>query len=187
VHTVSTVQVNHPTLAPAGVFEYQHSGGETLNESVAEGLAQWVKMDFVVLVDALRPKPGTCSAMEMSFPAKEGLPARKRRAVLGPVYHARNSGERTEPEEHPFCPCCLLTNSFEAFKDLVMGYDVHFLRLFAMREHGEVGADCRVDGHDFEPGAEALRAYARTWPGGGFEVRKQLVVVQSVEISDAES
>jgi len=27
VHTVTTMQVNHPTLIPTGVFEYQHSTG----------------------------------------------------------------------------------------------------------------------------------------------------------------
>lgn len=50
VQTVATLQVNHPALVPAGVFEYQHSTGDTVRESLAKGFDQWVQMDFVTLL-----------------------------------------------------------------------------------------------------------------------------------------
>jgi hypothetical protein len=140
-----------------------------------------MQTDFVTLLDALRAKPEHCTIMEMTFPAKDGKPERIRRAVLGPCTHVA----KTPPDasqEHPFCPCCLLTNSFEAFRDLFEADAFYGLRLLAMRDRdGTPGADCRVNGDDWEKGAQALRDYVNTWPQAGFEMRKQYVVLQTVE------
>lgn len=181
VRTVTTMQVNHPTLIPGGVFEYQHSTGDNMEDSLIKGFDQWVQTDFVTLLDALRVKPEACATMEMTFPAKDGRPERVRRAVLGPVAHmAENPPDG--PEEHPFCPCCLLTNSFEAFRSLIEGDAFYGLRLFVLRDgDGKPAADCRVNGDDWETGAEALRSYARTWRPAGYEFRKQYVVLQNWE------
>ena len=97
-------------------------------------------------------------------------------------------GDQRKPEdtseEHPFCPCCLLTKSFEAFRELIEGNGFYGLRLFAARDaEGELQADCRVNGDDWDKGAQALREYARTWPEAGYEFRKQYVVLQSIEKS----
>jgi hypothetical protein len=182
IQTVTTMQVNHPTLIPGGVFEYQHSTGETMVDSLTKGFDQWVQTDFVTLLDALRTKPEICSAMEMTFPAKDGKPALVRRAVLGPITHMMEAPP-SDPEEHPFCPCCLLTNSFEAFRGLLEANAFYGLRLFAFRDGaGPPGADCRINGDDWEAGAQALRDYASTWPpAAGYELRKQYVVIQSSE------
>lgn len=183
VRTVTTMQVNHPTLAPAGVFEYQHSAADNVVEATARGFDQWIQTDFVPLLEALSPQPKTCTAMEMEFPAKEGKPGRIRRAILGPIAHFMEHPPADNPdEEHPFCPCCLLTRSFEAFKDLFERDDLCCLRFFAARdEEGLPQADCRINGEDWEPGAEALRNYASTWAPAGYEFRKQYVVLQSIE------
>jgi len=185
VRTVTTVQVNHPTLAPRGVFEYQHSTGNTLAEAIAWGLEQWLQTDFVPLLEALRPKPERCMTLEMAFPARDGQLGRTRRVILGPVAHfmekpPAKSGD--EPaEEHPFCNCCLLTRSFEAFRHFIEGNDLFCLRLFAMRNaDGIAQADCRVNGEDWDPGAQALQEYVHTWPAAGFEFRKQYVVIYTV-------
>ena len=91
-----------------------------------------------------------------------------------------------EPEEHPFCPCCLLTRSWEAFRELIEGDGFYGLRLFAMRDpEGNPRADCRVNGAEWERGKQALREYVRTWPGAGVEFRKQFVVLQSQESATA--
>jgi hypothetical protein len=186
VRTVTTIQTNHPVLSPTGVFEYQHSAGDTIADSISKGFAQWLQTDFVPLLDALRPKPESCTTLEMVFPAKDGRPARSRRAVLGPVAHfmqnpPADAGDST-PEEHPFCPCCLLTKSFVAFRDFIEGDGLYCLRLFAARDAERIPqADCRVNGEDWEKGAQALREYANTWPAAGYEFRKQYVVLQSVE------
>ena len=47
---------------------------------------------------------------------------------------AADQREHEEAEEHPFCPCCLLTGSFEAFRELIEGNGFHGLRLFAARD-----------------------------------------------------
>jgi hypothetical protein len=185
VRTVTTMQTHHPTLSSDGVFEYQHSTGNSIADSTSKGIDQWVQTDFVVLLDALRPQPENCTAMEMEFPASDGKPARVRRAILGPVAHFMLKSpielEENTPEEHPFCPCCMLTKSFEAFRDLIEGAGFYCLRLFAARDpEGVPQADCRVNGEDWERGAQALREYVTTWPPAGYEFRKQYVVLQSI-------
>jgi hypothetical protein len=99
--------------------------------------------------------------------------------LFGPVAH-QAAREATEEEEHPFCPCCLFTNTWDAYKPQIESDGVYGLRLYAARDtQGEVQADCRVNGQDWPAGAEALRAYVAQWPDRGFEFRKQYVVIQS--------
>jgi hypothetical protein len=188
--TTTTAQTNHPTLAPAGIFEYQHATGDHVAESISKGLDQWVQTDFVPLLDALRDKPEHCTFLEASLPAAQSKPARIRRAVLGPVAHYMqnppNTPDECASEEHGFCPCCLLTKSFHVFKPLFEDDGFYGLRLFAARDaEGAPQADCRVNGEDFEEGAQALREYVTTWPRAGYEFRKQYVVLQSVRKSAA--
>jgi uncharacterized protein DUF6348 len=192
VRTVTTIQVNHPALVPQGVFEYQHSTGDNAEESIRSGFDQWVQTDFVPLLDARSSRPEACTMLQMEMPVKEGRPVRIRRAILGPVAHLQQnpppqveseSCQRVKNEaegEHPFCPCCLLTRSFEAFKELLDRDAFYGLRLYAARFDGVPQADCRVNGEDWEPGAVALRKYAETWPEAGLEFRKQYVVLHTV-------
>ena len=198
VRTTTTLQTNHPALMPNGVFEYQHSIGESLEESLRKGFDQWAQTHFVALLDALDPAPTTCATLGMGFPEKDGKPAYNRRAILGPVAHlaqnpraeadmnAAGNGARGEQDEqdehHAFCPCCLLTNSFDTFMEFIEDRGVYCLFLFAARDaKGAPQADCRVNGNDWERGAEALRQYVTTWPDAGFEFRKQYVVLHTVE------
>lgn len=185
VRTVTTMQANHATLVPEGVFEFQHSAGENISDAVSKGFDQWAKSDFVPLLDALRPTPQSCAAMHLEFPARDGKPARVRRAVLGPIVHFMEEPPQPEAaaeDEHPFCPCCLLTRSFGAFKELIEGNGFYGLRLFAARDqHGTAQADCRVNGEDWTPGVQALCHYAAKWPAAGCEFRKQYVVLHSIK------
>lgn len=196
VRTTSTIQTNHGTLMPDGVFEYQHSTGDHVEESFRKGFEQWVETDFVALLDALKARPEICTSLEYKFPPKTGMPAECRRVILGPVTHiiqnpkaraeqqlleAQRKTQEDHCEEHEFCPCCLLTNSFEAFRELIEDRSVYGIRLFAMRDaNGDPQADCRVNGNDWDKGTEALRKYVGTWPADGFEMRKQYVVVQTM-------
>jgi hypothetical protein len=187
LHTTTTIQVHHPTLCPDGVFEYQHSWGDSVAASLSKGFDQWFQVDFIPFLDALLPSPQTCTTMEMVFPAKEGQPPYCRRALLGPVAHFQSAPARPAPstaqaEGHPFCSCCFFTNTIAAFKDLVERLDFLAIRFFAARgEDGSPQVDCRVNGNDFGPGADALRAYVPTWPGKGYEFRKQLVLLQTTQ------
>lgn len=184
LHTVTSIQVDHPTLCPQGTFEYQHSVGDGLEATLLSGLTQWVQTDFATLAEAPRAKPQQAMMMEMKFPADDERPERTRRILLGPVAHYVQSPAPPEPqageEEHPFCPCCLLTNTFEAFREVIESDDFHGIRFFAARdEDGNAQADCRIDGNDYEPGMQALREYVATWPELGFEFRKQYVVIHT--------
>jgi hypothetical protein len=184
VSTTTTIEISHPKLTQGGVFEYQHSTGDNTEQSIFNGFDQWVQVDFAVFLEALRPRLKTLTAMEMEFPAKEGVPGRKRRAIFGPVAHLMANPPKiqnpAEEEEHPFCPCCLLTHTFAAFQELFESDKFYGIRFFAARgEDGSPQADARVNGEDWEQGAEALRKYVTTWPQAGYEFRKQYVIIQS--------
>lgn len=176
VKTVTTVSVAHPRFAPHGVFEFQHSIGTDVSDSLIKGLRDWFDLDFPVFWDAVCGELDTCTGMEMEFP---GPDHRRRRAVLGPVSHrARRTVDIDE--EHPFCQCCLLTNCFDAFRDHFEGDEVYAIRLLALRDSaGTVNADCRINGMDYEPGKEALIRYGNDWPDRGVEMRKQYVLIYS--------
>jgi hypothetical protein len=181
VRTMSIVRARHLLAIPEGLFEYQHAIGADPRESLRSGFSQWAQIDLPVLLDALRETPEVCAVMQMTFPGVDGGPERERRVLLGPTARmAQHAAAGDEDNEHPFCPCCLTTNSFDALKPLFEATETLGVRLFAMRgEDGETSADCRVNGEEFEAGSGALRAYAESWPDCGFEFRKQYVLFQS--------
>jgi hypothetical protein len=181
VQTVTTVEVSCPPRIPAGVFEFQHSTGDDSRQSIAKGFEGWMQLDLPVFLEALRPKPEHCACMEFDLPAEGVTPPQKRRVVLGPVAHLVSRQTEGPAEEHPFCPCCLFTNSATAMMPKIRDGRFYGARLFAMRDQdGSVGADCRLNGEDWEPGKKALIEYAKTWPDRGIEFRKQYVIIQTV-------
>jgi hypothetical protein len=185
---VTTEEVRHPDAVPEGLFEYQHSAGDSLPEAIEQGLRQWADMDLPPLLQAVRPAMKTCTMMEMKFPEKDGRPARVRQGILGGVAYYRPEAAPApacgeEGPHPPFCTCCLLTNSFQAFKACFEADRFLGIRLFASRdENGRPDADCRINGVDWEPGKKALRKYAATWPNVGFEFRKQYVVLHTPKV-----
>lgn len=181
IGSVSVMTTYHPRLIPNGVFEYQHGIGGTLSDALREGFDQWVQIDFAVLLAALRDPLEYCNAIEFTLPQKDG-PGLRRRAVLGPVGHRLLPPNRMPSEgEHSFCPCCFLTNNYEAFRPLMESDGFYGIRLFAARDDsGAARADCRVNGKDWEDGMRALLGYVETWPQAGLEFRKQYVVMQTL-------
>jgi len=185
--SVTTITTSHPELAPDGVFEFQHATGESVIDAVRRGFDDWTQLDLLVFMDADRDKAEHCLTFEMTYSPREGMAPLNRRALLGPVAHfvqgspgaaALKGGSKEE--DHPFCPCCLLINTFEAFRPLVEGDGFFGIRLVALRnESGTPQADCRVNGEDWEAGAQALRDYVNRWPQLGYELRKQYVVLQN--------
>lgn len=182
VRTVTTISVAHEKYFPGGLFEYQHASGDDMNASLTEGLNNWVEFDLPVFLDAISNSLETCTAMKMEFPE----PAHRiRRCLLGPVYHLASRDIEIE-EEHSFCPCCMLTNSFEAFRQQFEGEGFYGIRLLVVRnKNGEVSADCRVNGVDWEIGKEHLIKYGETWADRGIEMRKQYVAIYTLDANDA--
>jgi hypothetical protein len=187
IQSTTAVMTSHPRLAPDGIAEFQHAAGDTLSEAVLDGLDQWVPLDFPVFLDALRDTPEQCMVFEMSFERGDDAPPLHRRAVLGPIGHFAAEQPTIAPQnpspedEHPFCPCCMTRSSFEAMK-LLLSEDTFFgVRLFASRDQdGRRHADFRVNGAEWERGKNALIDYVGTWPPGGFELRKQYVILQTL-------
>lgn len=76
--------------------------------------------------------------------------------------------------------CCLFTSNYEALRPQLESDQCFGIRFYAMRnEDGTPEADCRINGEDHEPGMASLREYVATWPGSGFEYRKQYVLLHS--------
>src|SRR5262249_9328088 len=159
------VEVNHSTLCPQGTFEYQHAIGSDTNASLQRGFEGWSNVDLPVFVDALRDELVKCTSAQMDLPATATMPARKRRIVFGPPVRAVARDAQEGAEEHDFCPCCLLTKSFDAFKEHVEGNTFCGVRLYASRDaNGVAEADCRINGVDWPAGVSALLKYVATWP-----------------------
>jgi len=174
VRTLTSIAICIEKYAPQGLFEFQHSAGDDTCDSLAKGFEGWVDLDLPVLLDAVMDDLVSCTAMDMQLPE---LDRKTRRALLGPVSHYASRGIEGE-ENHPFCSCCLLTNTFEAFQDHLKKDEFFGIRLLALRdENGEVSADCRINGIDWELGKQQLINYGQTWPARGFEMRKQYVVM----------
>jgi hypothetical protein len=185
VRSVSTITTSHPELAPNGIFEFQHATGEDAVIALYRGFDDWAQLDLVVLMDAERDEPEHCATFELTYPPREGMAPLHRRALLGPVVHfapgAAAVAGGSKEDDHSFCPCCLLTNTFEAFRPLAEGDGFFGVRLVAVRDQtGSPQADCRVNGEDWEVGAQALRDYVNRWPQSGYELRKQYVVLQDL-------
>jgi hypothetical protein len=187
VRTCTRIEVSHPVYFPQGIAEFQHAMGASEALSIAEGFRAWIKMDLVALLDATREVPKECTVIEMSVVAETatdgiaGSTAHFRQVILGPIGHLATLAAPEPKEEHPFCPCCLFTESTAAFHELLQTNRFLGVRLFVSRDStGQLAADCRVNGVDFAPAAELLSAYASTWPERGLEFRKQYVVIRSV-------
>jgi hypothetical protein len=170
VKSVTTIQISHAALIPGGTFEFQHSSGADLRDSLAKGFDSWAELDLPVFLDALRDQAATCMTVQLEP---------DRRVVFGPTIQMAENPEAV-PGHDDFCPCCLFTKSTGAFDVLVRDKAFFGIRLFVSRsEDGHIEADCRVNGIDRPEGAAALTRYAKTWPDRGFEYRKQYVCIQT--------
>jgi Family of unknown function (DUF6348) len=180
VQTVTTIEVTHPAGIPVGVFEFQHSAGDTLENSIVKGFDAWIKADLPVFEDALRDEPEHCTYLQINPSSRTSTLQAKRRVVLGPVSHLVTRPAENKDDEHPFCPCCLFTNAGSVWKEKIEASAFYGARLFAMRgPDGEASADCRINGEDWDEGKAALVDYVKTWPDRGVEFRKQYIVLQN--------
>ncbi|MFZ6713376.1 DUF6348 family protein [Undibacterium sp. TC9W] len=178
--TCTRIYASHAAYFPEGLSEYQHAMGATESEAILEGLRTWARMDLLVLQDATREQPLNCTVIEMNTSTEAAEGSSFRQVILGPVAHLASLPAPKKKEEHPFCPCCLFTESMPAFHDLLQTSDFIGIRLFASRDNeGKLAADCRVNGEDFLSAVEHLKQYAEKWPQRGLEFRKQYVVVRT--------
>ncbi len=181
VRTCTKITAIHDTYFPNGLPEFQHAASNTTEHALLEGFSDWAKIDLIVLEDSVKPKPQHCTVMKMQLPSSAGAGVQVRQIILGPVMHLVTLPSQKE-EDHSFCPCCLLTRNFEAFRPLIACEDNMGIRFFVCRDKdGNPTADCRVNGEAFPEGVAQLIAYASTWPERGFELRKQYIIIRSEE------
>ncbi len=172
VRTVTTIEYSHDVSNIHGIFEYQHATGDDLSHSLKKGFEYWVDTDFYVITEALTGKFGTCNKLLIENP--DGL---KKVILLGNPMRLTQSTHLDDPE-HPFCPCCLFTNSFTAFDNLFRNTGFYALRLLVSKDvEGNISADCRLNGIDYELGVAALCEYGKKWPNNLFDMRKQYVIL----------
>lgn len=187
--TVCTVTVLHRRLFPDGLFEYQYATGRLVSGSLATGFAEWVDTDLDVLIEAVTGKVDRCTLLDVIVPATADRPLRLRRAFIGPIEQrgssaAVNRHKQRQPrtEGAVFGPSLCLTDSPATFVGQIEGDGLFGLKFYGVRQSsGTVGADCRVNGNEFDPGKKALAKYVRTWPGREPRAEKQYVVIRDAE------
>jgi len=185
VRTCTKIHAWHPTYFPQGIFEFQHALAATEEAAFIDGFTQWMNMDLQVLQDATREVPVNCTVIEMNTASDEvNATAHYRQIILGPVAHLASQPAPKKKEAHPFCPCCLFTESMSVFHDVLQSDQFVGVRLFASRDNqGVLAADCRVNGEDFPAAVTPLVQYAEAWPQRGLEFRKQYIVIRTVSRS----
>lgn len=186
VRTTSKITCKHILHFPEGIFEFQHASSSSEKESLLNGFRTWALTDLATLIDAIADTSETCLVMETSWPPKDGETELKRKIFMGPYIHSATESvvnvEDCKHECHDFCPCCLFTKSFDAFKAQLTSQEFVGVRLYASRyADGTVVADCRVNGADFPLGVEHLKKYAESWPHRGLEFRKQYVAIRTMD------
>lgn len=181
----SVIEARHPALFADGLFEYQHAAGDSQEEATLSGFENWVRVDLATLQAAIGADDAPeLQMLTLRYGAEETGTPLARAVVLGPLAHYRsepaNDAAACSEGDHGSCPCCLFTQSLEAFNELLKTRQFLGIRLFASRDaDGQCEADCRVNGHDFPAALPLLRAYAARWPQAGLEFRKQYVVVRT--------
>jgi hypothetical protein len=182
--TSTVIETRHAGLFADGLFEYQHAAGDSQQEAALSGFENWVRVDLATLQAAIGADDAPeLQMLTLRYGAEETGTPLARAVVLGPLAHYR--GEPADDaacseDDHGSCPCCLFTQSLDAFNDLLKTRQFLGIRLFASRDaDGQCEADCRVNGHDFPAALPLLRAYAARWPQAGLEFRKQYVVVRT--------
>ncbi|WP_312738291.1 DUF6348 family protein [Stenotrophomonas sp.] len=181
----SVIEARHPALFADGLFEYQHAAGDSQEEATLSGFENWVRVDLATLQAAIGADDAPeLQMLTLRYGAEETGTPLARAVVLGPLAHYRsepaNDAAACSEGDHGSCPCCLFTQSVDAFNELLKTRQFLGIRLFASRDaDGQCEADCRVNGHDFPAALPLLRAYAARWPQAGLEFRKQYVVVRT--------
>ncbi|MBV1774918.1 hypothetical protein KSF73_04230 [Burkholderiaceae bacterium DAT-1] len=189
VRVVTCIRMIHPQRFPDGISEFQHALGKDVDDAIENGFRSWVKVDLLVLADSLLHTPKASALLKPLAQVQQVSVPAHRRVLLGEPVHFVTSSDVPLPasqsgEHHPFCPCCMVTRCMEVLEDQLADDGFHAIRLFAARDaHGEISADCRINGVDFPEAAEVLKQYAADWPDRGLEYRKQLVVIQNQPVA----
>ena len=100
------------------IFEFQHSSGTDVRDSFAK--ASRAGRSSICRCSSMRCEQSPRRAWSWKWQGQESksLLAQDRRLVFGPTLQMAQKPETSAPAEHDFCPCCLFTNSIDAFDEL---------------------------------------------------------------------
>ncbi len=188
--TGTIIHIYHHQLFAEPIFEYQYSWGDSADEALITGFEWWIQSDWLLLLDVLKTNEHDFMTMQMEFDIEETGTKQKREIIFGNVAHyggkqtqsASNNSDNDVEDEHDFCPCCLFTNSVEAFQPLLQSNDTFAIRLFASYDADTqtADADCRINGEEFDQAKPLLCDYAKTWGSEDIEFRKQYIIIKSI-------
>lgn len=182
----ATIQIHHKEIFPEGIFEYVYPQKQAtdLTDGLFDLFKTWVDLDWETLADCLNLKNSKYMSVEIEL--KDVVKHIFYGSVLSyPNVDAEKlkaKGIDPDPYIDEFCPCCLFTNSMEAFDDQIKDTEKNYaVRLFAMKNaNGEIKADCRINGEEYPQAEEYLKKYASTWKDCDIiKFRKQYVIIRN--------
>ena len=182
----ATIQIHHKEIFPEGIFEYVYPQKQAtdLTDGLFDLFKTWVDLDWETLADCLNLKNSKYMSVEIEL--KDVVKHIFYGSVLSyPNVDAEKlkaKGIDPDPYIDEFCPCCLFTNSMEAFDDQIKDTEKNYaVRLFAMKDvNGEIKADCRINGEEYPQAEEYLKKYASTWKDCDIiKFRKQYVIIRN--------
>ena len=182
----ATIQIHHKEIFPEGIFEYVYPQKQAtdLTDGLFDLFKTWVDLDWETLADCLNLKNSKYMSVEIEL--KDVVKHIFYGSVLSyPNVDAEKlkaKGIDPDPYIDEFCPCCLFTNSMEAFDDQIKDTEKNYaIRLFAMKDaNGEIKADCRINGEEYPQAEEYLKKYASTWKDCDIiKFRKQYVIIRN--------
>ncbi|BBM45643.1 DUF6348 family protein [Leptotrichia trevisanii] len=187
----ATIQIHHKEIFPNGIFEYVYPQQKAENaiDGLFELFETWVDLDWLTLCDCLKFEKSEYMSMRIDLD-KEKI--KSKHVFYGPVLsypnfdveEAKSKGIDIDPYIDEFCPCCLFTNSMEAFDEQIKDTSQNYaIRLFAMKNpDGEIDADCRINGEEYPQAEKYLKNYTKTWKKCDImKFRKQYVIIRNVE------
>ena len=182
----ATIQIHHKEIFPEGIFEYVYPQKQAtdLTDGLFDLFKTWVDLDWETLADCLNLKNSKYMSVEIEL--KDVVKHIFYGSVLSyPNVDAEKlkaKGIDPDPYIDEFCPCCLFTNSMEAFDDQIKDTEKNYaVRLFAMKNaNGEIKADCRINGEEYPQAEEYLKKYASTWKDCDIvKFRKQYIIIRN--------
>lgn len=154
----------YPPLA-----EFAHGFGDTMSEAVDMGFNNWITTDLPILIDLPHEKPVLCGGVSTED-KNTGVTVK---GLLGPMQFWSHGGN----DPQPCCNSCVFTQALQADNDLMFGEKPMLIKAVVARNpDNTTQSDFRINGVQNDEIASALCAWAESWDGDGFAMRKQALI-----------
>lgn len=188
----ATIQIQHKTIFPDGVFEYEYSMNfKEFRDAVNDAFYNWIRLDWQTLVDIAKPKKA--KALKQTYELEMGDDKiLKRYVYYGPVAYYPNfdiekmkeAGLNVKQYIDRFHSNTMFTRAIEAFITHLKDENEknYAIRMFALKApNGDVEVDCRINGEEYPEANKFLESYAKTWKDCDIvKFKKQYVIISNV-------